>query len=115
MTDEAHAPPAKATPPRGIMRPVDVAAIWTEEARKAKPGRDPIRVQTVWAYGKESRIAGGRYVDNPMPAPDGYFGSNMNGPWWYDTPETRQAMRDWWNNRAGNGRAADGTFTSGAN
>lgn len=106
MTEEAHAPP-------GIMRPADVAAIWTEEARKTNPEREPLHVPTVWAYIKESRIEGGRYVNNPMPPPDGYFGRNRNGPWWHDTPAARQAMRDWWHSRSGNSRDAAGKFTSG--
>lgn len=101
---EPHAPP-------GVLRPADIAQIWTDEARKSKPDRNLLRVQTVWSYLKESRVPGGRYLDNPMPMPDGYTGRALNGPWWHDTPQRRQELRDWWHSRAGNVRDATGRFT----
>lgn len=84
--------------PPGSLIPADVARIFTEEAQKAKPGRDPIKVPTVWSYVKESRTKGGRYYTNPMPLPDGYTGQNFQGPWWL--AEREQALRDWWNSRS---------------
>lgn len=86
-------------PPPGVLLPADVARILTEEVRKTDPDRDPIKVSTVWSYSKESRIAGGRYLDNPCPQPDGYSGRNKNGPWW--TTDREQEWRDWWHSRPG--------------
>lgn len=105
--ENPHAPP-------GVLFTMDIARILTDEARKpnpqrkrkANPDRAPISAATVWSYGKESRIRGGRYLDNPCPQPDGYSGRNMNGPWWYARRE--QEWRDWYNSRPGQGHGTGG-------
>ena len=82
----------------------------------APAGDITVAVSTVWSYSKESRRPGGRYIDKPMPQPDGYLHRNRQGPWWLATRE--QELRDWWNGRptqahGTGGRRAGSTRTAG--
>jgi hypothetical protein len=87
--------------PSGVLHPVDVRRIWSEEARKADPNCRDLGPRIVSHYLQQSRNANGRYADNPVPMPDGYSGNGQNGPWWY--AEQEQDLRDWWNSRPGRG------------
>lgn len=97
--------------PPGVLFRIDVARIWTQEAQKAKPGREPLRPETVSSYLKESRSETGRYWRNPAPMPDGYAGHDMNLPWWKAGRE--QELRDWWNSRLGQGHGTGGPRAGG--
>jgi hypothetical protein len=81
-----------ASAPKGYLSSADVAALFSRLA-----GRE-IKVETVWAYLKQSRpMVGkrpGRYADNPMPAPIAGLRSLL----W---PEAaRGDLEAWWKGRA---------------
>lgn len=104
MTEERK-PPRKLNTgtdkPAGVIRAADVAALWTEEARKLDPMRRPISKRTVLSYLEESK-PGGRYGNKPMPA------CKRMGltPYWEKWQE--QALRDWYNDRPGHGHGRGG-------
>jgi len=65
-----------------------VAALWSRVAG------DEIAVATVSSYIQKSK-PGGRYEDDPVPAPQ-YEGGR---PYWL--PEQESALIEWWNRRRG--------------
>lgn len=96
--------------PPGVLLVADVARIWTEERRRARPDAPDIRYATVLSYMKESRS--GRYTSNPMPLPEthdgGYLNTSRQAPWWPASAE--RALRDWFNGRPGHGHGTGGRY-----
>jgi hypothetical protein len=107
-TARPPAPPAAPAPsaPPGTLLVADVARIWSEERRQQRSGAPDIKPGTVLAYLKESRGVAGRYTNKPMPEPDGYLAGNRRFVWW--RAEREQALRDWWNDRPGQGHGTGG-------
>lgn len=81
MTKPTAAPP-------GYLNAADLADYFSELA-----GR-PIKYETVWAFRKFSK-PGGRYADNPMPAPEPGSRSLL----WKESQ--RAALGDWFTSRPG--------------
>lgn len=78
---------------RPVLFARDIARIWTEERQRKTPGAPPVQPSTVWSYRKESG-PGGRYQDDPMPAPTG---TNGTIPFW--DPSLERDLRVWWDGR----------------
>ena len=108
-TAPAKAPATKPETPKappGTLLVADVARIWSEERRRRKPGAPDVSTHTVLAYLKESRGEAGRYTNKPVPEPAGYLAANNRFVWWRADQE--QALRDWWNDRPGQGHGTGG-------
>lgn len=92
-------PPTTATPaapvtptrvtPAGMLLAEHVAVILTQEKQK-RDGKGVVGRETVLNYIKQSRMATGRYVKTPMPAPN-YLGRTA---WW--PAEQEEALREWY-------------------
>ncbi len=112
-----------AAPERGrLLTAEDVARIWTEERDDAlrvagKPPKDtPIQPRTVYNYlhlsqpAEDGSTEGRRYAAAgwPVPAPVQRVGGGRAGGYPVWRPEQEQELRQWWNGRAGHGRAEYG-------
>lgn len=85
-----------------LLFPEDVAAIWTEERRKAEgPDAPEVTVDRVHDFSRWSKPAGpgkrtkNRYEDHPMPYPRGTRG--LRQPAWHGNQE--KDLREFWHDR----------------